>query len=311
VGNATDEELTSYLFTGHNSVDKEIRTWLAYIDANMLREVWNDYFATSSTVTVSYDTIDYSRSIAKSLILYLFCRKLSTTPASIEGMTPLVYNTKLTNIEYYAGAVVCSRLRELELACRTDRLVLAAAPTAKSIQVCGTVYDKYLEEGGSVEVILGLLTGGIPASSLEGVKQSSAKAMDAWNRYVSLVNYNNKKGRAEILRGIYSSEFVNQLSDISELEKEYHQAHPGYADVSLKHTKDYLGGLTEDQLEDFASNALYIIAKLRFGYTQAYQILCDIEAAMKANPNLDPREAATIATINLVSDYVSAQLQRI
>lgn len=49
VGNATDEELTSYLFTGHNSVDKEIRTWLAYIDANMLREVWNDYFATSST----------------------------------------------------------------------------------------------------------------------------------------------------------------------------------------------------------------------------------------------------------------------
>ena len=75
--------------------------------------------------------------------------------------------------------------------------------------------------------------------------------------------------------------------------------------------KDKVEQMTEEQLEEVSTNALYIVGAIRFSYTNSYNILFDMEEAMKANPNLDPREAATIAVINQITDYVSSQIRRI
>lgn len=310
VGPASDEELVSNLFTGAGSVDEEIRKWVLTVDIEFLRKIWNGYFnSTSVPINIVYGTA-YNDVLNGALAVYLYSRKLTNNPASIEGMSHLNYKSRVSALEYYAGAVICQYLNELDIAARTERLVLESSSIGKKMCVYGPVMDRYMETGGSTEVLLGMMVGNITAISLQAIANISDKACEAWNRYITLSNYSNKKNRSSMLRTIYTSEFVTQMSDLGAFEKEYHDRHPHAADVAYKRAKDYIESLSEEELDNVASIAMVVIAKYRFGYTNAHQILCDIEAAMKANPNLDPREAATIAVINLVSDYVSAQLQR-
>lgn len=309
-GPRTTEELTALLFTGLSSVDEEIRTWLSSTDMSVIQLTWDAMFSGLADSQGLYKLKSGDR-LSSALAAYLFSRKLTNAPVTVEGMTVAGYNTRVTAIEYYAGALVCEQLTELNQAARTERLILSSSAYGKNVVVYGPVFDKYMEEGGSTEVLFGMLCGGLPGNSLTGVKAVSEKAMTEWNRFITLSNYQNKRDRHELLRTIYASEFVNQLNEPDEFEKEYLSKNPNHADTSVKRTRDYLKELTEEQLEDIGTVALIVIAKYRFGYTNAYQILSDIVHALNANPNLDPREAATIAAINYITDYACAQLQRI
>lgn len=311
IGGVSDEDLVANLFTGSASVDNAIKEWVSSFDVSILRKTWDRYFLSGTIDSNLIYSGEYSEILNSALALYLYTRRLMNNPVAVEGMTTLVYNTKLSVLEQYAGALVCNYLREMEYACRVERLVMEFVPSYKRMVVCGTVFDKYMQEGGSVDVLMGMLTEGISATSLQGVKEISEKALAGWNRYITLSNYQAKKNRAEILRVAYRNTFVNAFADLDVFEKEYNDAHPGHADVAIKRMRDYLDSLTEEQLENVNSISMKLIADFRFSYTQAYQILCDIEAALQANKDLDPREAATIALINLVTDYVSAQLQRV
>ena len=310
LGGCSDEELVTNLFTGHGSVDNAIREWLLSFDNALLRKVWSSFFSVPGTVSNSWYSINYEEQLNSALIMYLYARKFTNNVKSVPGMNSIAYNNALSLIENFAGAVIYGFLTELNLATSSERVVISMSGYSKSVVVYGPIYDKYLAEGGSVNVILGMLVYNIQATSLQGIKAVTDKALQAWSRYITLSNYNNKKNRAELLRSIYTSEYVSQLDSLSEFEKEYHAKNPNFADYSFKMTKDYISSLGEEQLENINAVALKVIAGIRFNYTQAYQILTDMEEAMKANPNLDPREAATVAVINLVTDYVSGQLQR-
>lgn len=310
VGPATDEELVSNLFTGAASVDEEIRTWIGTVDIEFLRTIWNGYFNSRQVSTSLLYGTAYSDVLNGALAMYLYSRRLTNSPAAIEGMSTLTYKSRVSAIEYHSGAVICQYLSELEQAGRAERLIMEKSQIGKTVCVYGPVMDLFLEKGGSIEVLLGMVVGNLNAISVTSITGISDQALQAWNRYVALANYNNKKNRVEILRNIYTGEFVTQMSNLGTFEKEYHDAHPGAADVAYKRARDYISELSEEELENVAAVAMTVIAKYRFGYTNAHQILCDIEEAMKSNPNLDPREAANIAVINLVSDYVSSQLQR-
>jgi hypothetical protein len=54
--------------------------------------------------------------------------------------------------------------------------------------------------------------------------------------------------------------------------------------------------------------ALHIICQCRFYYTEAEFILSEIEEIGKQNPGIDVREAALIATINYLVDYLCDQI---
>ena len=310
LGTCTDEELVQNLFTGHNSTDAAIREWLMSFDNSLLRKVWTGFFNNNGPLANVKYNFNYEENLNASLAIYLYSRKFTNNVKSVPGMNSIAYNSALANLESYAGAIICGYISELNLATTSERLILSISSYSKSAIVYGPVYDKFLNEGGSANTILGMLVDNISATTLVGVRAVTDKANLAWNRYITLSNYNNKKNRAELLRSIYISEYVSQLDSLSEFEKEYHAKNPGFADVSFKLTKDYINTLTEAELEDINAVSMKAIACIRFKYTQAYQILCDMEEAMKANPDLDPREAATIAVINLVTDYVSMQLQR-
>ena len=50
------------------------------------------------------------------------------------------------------------------------------------------------------------------------------------------------------------------------------------------------------------------MCKVFFPHTQALRILSDIDAHAQNNPSLSPREAATLATIDLVCEWAASQI---
>lgn len=304
----SEEEIYAKLFTGLKSVDEDIRKWLGTFDASLVTKVWNAYFCSAVPSSINLGS-GYQDTLNSSLLLYFFSRKASTDIVQVSGMSNLTYDNIIKGIEQFAACHVLSSLKELDYSAKAERLILNSYK--KCVTVYGPVYDKFMQEGGSIESILGQIVSGQGASTLEAIKASADNNSKAWNRYITLSNYNNKKNKAELLRSIYTSEYVNQLNDLDTREKEYHDKHPGFADLSYKQMKDKVEQMTEEQLEEVSTNALYIVGAIRFSYTNSYDILFDMEEAMKANPNLDPREAATIAVINQITDYVSSQIRRI
>ena len=51
-----------------------------------------------------------------------------------------------------------------------------------------------------------------------------------------------------------------------------------------------------------------VVCKVFFPHTQALRILSDIDAHAQNNPSLSPREAATLATIDLVCEWAASQI---
>jgi hypothetical protein len=66
--------------------------------------------------------------------------------------------------------------------------------------------------------------------------------------------------------------------------------------------------LSIKDMDDYIGVSLKAIAKCRFFYTSSYNILDDINKIGMVNQEVDVREAALLATINYITDYLTNQL---
>ena len=304
----THDELMTLVLTGHDRTDRLITEWLSHKEDDFLVKIWNSFFTKNTGNVIYYADVNKMNLFEKSdfaLAMFLIGRKITAQP---EGASSLAaYKDQCKQYTDYAGALLITTLQRIAIAIRTKILVVQSDNRTKTAKVNGELYGKWLENGGSPEVILGLITSGQTVGSMELIDSKAAEYLKQWNSYCTFYKVSENNKSFDYFKTFVMNAFIESMKDKNETEVDYITKNPGYNDIINKKINEYLLNLKTPDMQDVYGMALYIVAGIRFYYTSAHQLLNDIGEASKANPNVDVREAALLATINYVADYLACQ----
>jgi hypothetical protein len=307
------EELDGLLTIGHDRSDKLIVEWLSHLPEGFAFNVWNTFFMVQGRAgfELQVDAIARLNPFSKAdvaLAILLISRKLEANVMTVDSMNLNTYNKVCAQYVEYASTLLINTLTRVEALTRGKVLVVDKDPLKMQIAVNGELYGAWLEAGGTPEVILGvMITEGSPVSMLL-IDEKKDEYLAQWNSYSVFYrarSVNNSFGRAlsqlEVL-------FVTGLQEMGEEERAVLST-PALIEAVVAEANAYIRTqIKPDDLKDPYMIALMLIAKIRFKYTSAYQILNDIVEASKVNAGVDVREAALLAVINYISDYFAGQI---
>jgi hypothetical protein len=306
------EELLSMLMYGYPDIDKSLVEWVSQLDSLFLTRVWNSFFTTLGTNndTITYPDIDRKNLFEKTnivLAIYLFSRKLfDVVDESASNLT--TYKNTAAQHRDYAGAMLAGCIKNIALFNRSNILVVETDPVKYEAKVNGTVYREWLTSGGSPEIILGLIVSGDKLTSVDMISNKKESYLKQWNSFHTFYSSSEFNKRLEYFKTFLYSNFNILLKEVSSEELAYIERNPRYYDIVNQLLSDQIENMKTSDMDDLFKTALVLIAKVRFYYTSAYDILDDIATASRVNPNIDVREAALLAVINYLSDYLANQI---
>lgn len=309
----SSEDLIKLVTFGSDRTDKLILQWVSNLPEDFLVRVFNSFFTIEQIKDiVSYDDIDRANVFEKldyALAILLLSTKLfDAVDESAKDLDLNVYKNTAAQYRDYAGALVVDCLTKIALFIKTERLVMVSDSKRYIAKVNGAVYRPWLQNGGSPEVILGHVISGDTQSSKSIIDIKSKDYLNAWNSYCTFYNVEQANKTIDFFKQFLVGQFALQLKEVSEAEQAYITKTPNYYSTVNQLATEYIDGLKTNDMKEVYTIALTLVAKIRFGYTSAYNILNDINEAAKANPNVDVREAALLAVINYVTDYFANQI---
>lgn len=308
------DQLVALMLTGHSDTDKLIVEWASHLEDGFLVNLWNSLFTTLATSgkTIKFNSISQLNAYEKAdyaTAIYLLSRKLfDQVDGSTKEVSLSVYKNTAAQIRDYAGALLVEAINKMALFNKSKLLVIESFPELYSAKVNGAVYKQWLETGGSPEVILGLIISGKNISSQVLIDQQAKDLVAQWNSFCSFYKTNESNKAFQYYSEFLISSFFGSLRDKKDSEIDYIESHANYYDTANKLAYEEIRKLKTDDMSDYFGVALTLVAKCRFYYTSSYNILSDITEAGKVNPNVDIREAALLAVVNYVADYVADQI---
>lgn len=312
------EEVRNHLLTGQKDFDEEILTWSTHLSDDVLSTVWLSFFSRAASVGSRF--IEASQLTGYSiperldigLSVYLICNSLKTNVESTEGSVSLPeYNRLLTQAQEWAASLMTGLLKTLSAYQKAGTLVVYSSSTTKTVVVLSSVYEKFLQEGGTPEAVLGLMTSNQPrmitvSSQILSQKKDLEMSWASYETYYTALQANKS---IEYFRDFLMMTLRSMItgSSIPSLV-EYKTENAGYEAQALKLLKTYVDGLKMGSMQEPRQVSLYLGAQVLYYYTDAYKILSGIQEAAQANPSIDVREAALLSTVAYVADYLADQI---
>lgn len=317
LGTRTAEELFALLQTGSKEFDGKLAVWYATLSPEFIGSVWANYFGSTDLPVTNVPT-PYLVTNATgnkdndntAILVYLLAQKLQGDIPKDANVSLAYYNDATYELMEAAAVIVLGIYDRYTLSINTNTLVEFISYDRKTARVNGTVYREWLKTGGSAEVILGMLTTNKNARVVPDFAENSEAFRAAWYQYEEVsatVARNNSYNRfVAALRNSYG---LLALADASEQEKELLAEKPEVAGQMQQYLEEELNNIKNVDLENVNDTCLRVMCRSRFFYTDAEKFLTSINNATKANPLIDVRTAALIATIEYVTDYVADQMQ--
>lgn len=308
------EELMELVLTGSDRVDRQITEWLSHQHGDFLLGIWGTFFTTTQVSpgvgVVSFEDVGRLNAFERAdcaLAVYLLARKITD---QVQSTTiPLgAYKNIAQQYTDYAGAQLVDALKRIALMIKTKALIVTVDSAKRCAKLNGEVYGAWLDAGNTPEIILGLIVSGNQPSSAALIDQNAEDYKRQWNSYVTFYDTSEANKSHQYLKDFVVQSFAESLKNRDDVEQDFVLKNPAHLQNVLKRVQQEVDNLRTGDFKDPYTLALCLVAKHRFYYTSAYQILSDIHQAGVTNPNVDVREAALLAVINYVADYLAAQL---
>ena len=176
------------------------------------------------------------------------------------------------------------------------------------VYVNAVVYADWLQNGGRPEIVLSASLGGMSSGTTIEINNRSAKLLETWNSYCAVHASRAASRRAVFLRAVYTNCFVESLSQIADFEKSYREQNLQHAEQAASAAQKWLEEQSVDRLDNFDQVALELVAKIRFPYLPAYEILRDIDTIRRENSEVPVREAALVAATRYIARFLYTQM---
>lgn len=306
------DELFEMIQYGSSDYDRMIAEWLQGCGTDVLVSVWLKYWmdplVSGSSESVAEWLRDKETKLDRALALYYVARGVKVKVPEGSGLSSSELDKKCDEHIKAAMWHLRSELEEWKNLTKSNILVISSNSRKKLIIVNKPVYREWIKNGGSNEALLGSLVHRLALSSVQQYTENMDTCLKAWNTYVGISEtaHANKITNQYLtsLRTHYIAMLPESVGDEKDIKK------------SANHNQEVLDRLEKElaitsrsDMDDLPGTCLRVMARARFYYTDSYQILKDIDDALKANPELDAKQAALRATINYVTSYITAQVK--
>lgn len=315
----TADEALALMQTGSAAVDGALTAWAQVVGVDTFSMVYNTVFAaTAEGISPAYSPEQLFADKEKGKIAltaaFLMARNLLDNVPSDTPYTLADYRMAVGEMVEQLGQRLSKAFEDRQLHLTQESLIISWNGK-DTVCVFAPVFDKWVEEGGITAVLYGNLLLDRPNLNLAGMLEDQEKCMRAWeqhNRFLT-VTLQNKKHEAAIdtlkfvaedllaknLQTIFSEEVVEEVVTLTNTQ---------VADC-LEQAKLYIGMLDAESIKDLWAVGLEVVAGIFFSYSAAATILRAMQTVAKDNPGIDPNEAALLATIDYVCNYVVDQVE--
>lgn len=309
----SEEDARSYILSGSKRLDKVLLEWSSSLQGEWFSNVYNTYLAGSVSIDPGLvhgraPNANSVESLSHLLAIYLFAvRRYNDIPDGM-NLSGSDYKFQMKMVSDWAASGIRKRLKDASGYNTRGRVILGHDRTGKTIHVFEDTYKDFISKGGSLEAILGAGVSSSRDMFTTGLLENSKELERQWNIHQ---NAFSQKAVGEYLSNLKSHlrhAFVNLYEECDELESEYLAESNDRKSVIIDRARNVISEITHDMAKDTYELSLVLIALIRFGHTPAYKVLKSMQLASEINPDMDAREAALMAMIDYVSEYIACQI---
>lgn len=308
------QEILELLHTGSGAYDEKVNEWFAKMGDVWFMNAFNNLF-TDIRQTKPSEVFTFEQALTRdaeyddyALFVYLIASKIYEDVQEGTGLSLSRYKEVVAQYKNAAGVRLLNCYKKYESDAKLNMLVVSYSADRKSMTVNGHVYRPWIAAGNDNDVLMGLLTTTNNVYNSKAIEEKSPEYKRIWVEYLNLQSTATRNRSFIRFKEVLSIAFEQGLRQPFEAEKDFIKQNNAYLQNVSKYFQEQLDCVSSTDMKDVYGVCTKLMCRARFYYTDAEKILCSINAAMQNNPSMDVREAALIATIEYVCDYIADQL---
>lgn len=305
----TDDELIGLIKIGAEAYDTAIDQFIANEGIQLVREVWDTVFSHKSMQFKTYDDFraDREKGQARNFATYLIATRLliggDNMPmgTGANGLSSSKYTLVLKNLQEIAGTSLYIAMESRNNQTKLGKLIEKV--DKQTVYVNKQVYDRYMDEGGDVETILGAAISGDKKVYLEDIVAGTEKYKQAWAYQVTLAKQNAESGMLLSVRRAVS-DYLRQYVKTSD-----DAVVRANVNTILDNVDDFCAHIYNPELKDVDILAMKAVCLTLFNHTDAIEILRGVNEAMALNSDISKEDALNLAVLNYVACWFADQIE--
>ena len=301
------DNIRSYFKVSSHTEQMYIDELLSKYSDDDLKNIWEKYLLNVSGSNDNIANLPYSdlNKIDDVALLFALITNLKNNIPDGVSVDESTYTKVMRNFYTTLVADIAILTRTFNDYVKSDRLVIKIFDN--TVTVVKPVYNKFLKEQ-RVEVLLGLMIkgpSGVNSLMLNDILINAQSYLNAWEQKVRLTNISMSIEHKANYRLAYEFAIPLLFKEIPESSKKYIS---GDIDEISLDVKDYVDELDHSSLVDIDENAAYILCYIIMVESNYYNFLSSMLKYKELDDKLSNKEAASLATLNLIVDYISQQL---
>lgn len=313
MGEYTEDELLGFIATGNTRVDAKIRglvennpgTLQRIYDGLFRRQTFNNVQQLFGGVIAFKGLSPEDSDSYAALIAYLLAQHFVHHTDDKANANYTEYLDYITGIRGQAALKIKSISTRFNST--VDNGILITRIDDKTIFVNGDVYKTYLDEGGVVDAVLANALLDTPYRRKSEIVEHQEELVKRWQQHAMVVSNTDSLVVINHAKRIYVEEWRKMIQE--ELASQGENANfdiNGILEVARTVVNQLPGKILTD---DIYTAALYAISRSRYLETDCEQTISSIQEVSEKHPGIEPKEAALLAAISYVCDWVASQFQ--
>jgi len=308
----TTEDSVKVMLTGIGSIDADVEALASEMNGgssnDLTRYIYNKVFSTEQGAENEALVSNSIGNANTRLVEFLMARNLFMSMP--EGMADeSSYRAQMGEVMATLGRVVHRALVDRGVMEKSKRLgvIYPAGPSEDPscpsiIYVDGDVYTKYfLEEGGSPEVLMGAMVTDREIK-IEALLAQADRYVKAWGNEQRMVAMRVENNKLDVVRQAFIFVLRETAAKIpDELE-------PLDVEVQYKRIEGAVSTLAGRDMDNLYITARHLVCTLFFPHTMAYKLLLAFDDARRVSPDMEARDCALLAAIDILVDWVAPQI---
>lgn len=305
----SDEQIVELMKIGAPSYDDAVGMFVSQCGMTLVRETFDVVFAGDRGAYRHYDMLraDREKSMARNFIVFLITTKLLANlnelpeVTGLAGMSSAKYGPALRGLQEVSGVSLYSQLSLQRRMEKSGKLIDKV--DRKVVYVNKSVYDRFMADGGDIETILGAVVSGKKSDYVADLVNNVDLYKQAWTYHVTQAKMNAQTGELIDVRRTIDN-FVRRYVQTSTDEVVVNNR-----DNILNNLQGYIETIYAPALKDVDMLAMRVVTEVMFNHTDAGAILCGVNEAMSANPEISKEDALNLSVTNYVADWFASQIE--
>jgi len=305
--NISDQDIILMMKIGSGNFDVAVDEFVTNVGMPFLQEVWNVVFQSNKNGFNTYNAFRVEKGLNANIATFLFASKLIQDENVIfnvtgtSGLNASKYVFILKDLQEISGCALCAHFDAKTRESNTGKLITRVED--KTVYVDKNIYDRYLQEGGDVEAILGSVLNGNRVYYIDEIVEKKDTFIRAWNHHVAIEKANSDENSIALVKTILNS-FTRKCIISSEEE-----VIKNNSETIINNTIDWANKLVNEDLKDINSLATRFLCETIYSFTDSYKILNGVNTALSANPDLSAEDALTSSLITYVAGWYASQVR--